>query len=284
MNNFQIKEKILDVDGFSLAYTDIGPKDGRIVFCVHGLLSNGRVFDFLGIELAKHGYRVIAVDLPGRGRSEYFKDYTNYHVPNYIPYCRALIDHVTKGKGYDWLGVSLGGTLGMTMHNADGLNMERYITVDIGPEVPSDVLYKVEELSKALFVYETKDEAAAVLKSRCGEWGIEDNRIWDHLIKHSIIKRDDGMFCSKRDDGVGRAFNVQDDAVHMWDSWEKIKQPTLLIRGGLSTLLPEDIAQEMHARYKGEQFDEIVYDKCGHVPNLMQEDHIEAVAQWLGKK
>jgi hypothetical protein len=30
-------EKILDVKGFKIAYTELGPEDGRVVFCVHGL-------------------------------------------------------------------------------------------------------------------------------------------------------------------------------------------------------------------------------------------------------
>lgn len=284
MNNIHIQEKTLDVDGFSLAYTDIGPEDGHVVFCVHGLLSNGRLFDFLGLELAKIGYRVIAVDLPGRGRSQRFTDYTHYIPPNYIPYCFALIAHEVKGKDFCWLGMSLGATIGMALHDVEGLNMERFICVDIGPKIPNEAMERIDAFAKAPCRYGTKEEAITSLMSRCSGWGIEEDYIWDHLVAHSVIGCSNNGFCFNRDDGIGRSFDAKRENVDLWEVWEDIKQPTLLIRGGLSEILTEDIAQDMRARYNGEQFDEIVYEKCGHAPNLMQTEHLQDIAQWLGER
>jgi len=67
----QLKElPVLGRGGFSrLAYAEWGsPKAARTVVCVHGVSRTGRDFDTLAAALAEHGARVIAPDLPGRGR------------------------------------------------------------------------------------------------------------------------------------------------------------------------------------------------------------------------
>ena len=47
------------------------PDAAQTVVCVHGVSRNGRDFDMLAAALAERGARVIAPDLPGRGRSDW---------------------------------------------------------------------------------------------------------------------------------------------------------------------------------------------------------------------
>lgn len=277
-----IEEKSIDVQGFKLAYTETGPKDGRVVFCVHGLLSNGRDYDFLAQHLAGLGYRTIAIDLPGRGKSDPFHDESLYSVTNYFPFCFSLIGHVCGNEPFDWLGVSLGGMLGMSLHAVEGVNMARLILVDVGPEISGDALNMVAQLAKAPAFYHSQEAAVIALKKRCASWGIHEQSIWDHLAAHNIIQDKNGMFTLHYDKGIARAMPEVHESIQFWEVWEQIKQPILLIRGGLSMLLPVHIAQKMKSTYQGKQFDEVVFQGCGHVPNLMQGDHIGAVARWLG--
>lgn len=278
---YEIEQHILDVGGFKIAYTDTGAKDGKVLFCVHGLLSNGRDYDFLAQVMADQGYRVIAMDLPGRGRSDYFTDQALYSPPSYIPFCLALIAHVTHGAAFDWLGVSLGGMLGMSLHNFEGVQIDRLIIVDIGAEISGAALDHVSALAKAPTVYKTKDEAITFFKKRCAAWGITDQRIWDHLIAHNIAQGADGDYVMHYDAAIGAALPDQNEAVDLWALWEHIKQPFLLIRGGQSVILPAATAEQMQALYTGPRMDMVVFDACGHVPNLMQIDHIETIARWL---
>ena len=46
------------------------PSNPRVVICVHGVGRNGRDFDVLAEALAPT-HRVIAVDMPGRGNSDW---------------------------------------------------------------------------------------------------------------------------------------------------------------------------------------------------------------------
>ncbi len=276
-----IKEKAFDFNGAKIAYTDTGPEDGRVLFCAHGLLSNGRDYDFLALALATHGYRTIAIDLPGRGNSDPLADPNLYSPPYYAPFCLALIHHITGGASFDWLGVSLGGMIGMGVAHVEGVNMERLILVDVGAEIPGSALDMVTQLARAPSAFASKDAAIKVFKQRCAAWGINDEKIWDHLIVHNITDEGDGLFSFHYDPDIALPMSDANDDLVFWGIWEGITQPTLLIRGGKSVLLPEEIAQKMQSTYKGEKFDEVVFADCGHVPNLMQDDHIVAIVDWL---
>jgi pimeloyl-ACP methyl ester carboxylesterase len=49
------------------------------VLCVHGLTRNASDFGYLAAALAAAGHRVIAVDVAGRGASDWLKTATNYN-------------------------------------------------------------------------------------------------------------------------------------------------------------------------------------------------------------
>ncbi len=360
MVRYELKEKTLDVEGLCIAYTDIGPEDGHLVFCMHPLLSTGRDFDFLGRALAKRGYRCIAMDLPGRGKSERFNHYMQYVPPNYMPYCLAVLEHEASGQEFCWLGASLGGILGMMLHEALGVSetlgqkiietmntpigelmprgfftprraavsksapasmftqfrksieyandsgdisddavkeeipvmkmadfpkisvkMTRLILIDIGGEVPAHGLDLVAKIAHAPTEFDTLKEAYSFLKKRCVAWGIKSSGIWEHLIKHNIIERDDGTCVMHYDRGIGMVQPKNSETLPLWHLWEGIKQPVFLIRGGKSRVLPEDVVQRMHESYSGEYFSEIVYEGCGHIPNVMEEAHVNALVTWI---
>ena len=70
----QLKElSVLGRGGFRrLGYAEWGSRRAaRTIVCVHGVSRTGRDFDVLAQALVEHDARVIAPDLPGRGRSEW---------------------------------------------------------------------------------------------------------------------------------------------------------------------------------------------------------------------
>lgn len=277
----RIDEKKLNINGLEIAYTECGASDGRLLFCVHGLLSNGRDYDFLALHLAQQGYRVVAIDLPGRGRSGWFTDKSHYALPYYIQPCLAVLGAVAGDKSFDWFGVSLGGMIGMALHGFEGLNIERLVLVDIGAEIPGSALDEVAALAKSPVCYGAKDEAVAFLKKRCSAWGISNVKVWEHLIAHNIREEASGFYLHY-DPAIGAAMKDRNETAQFWEAWEKIRQPVLLVRGGKSRIFPASVSVQMQARYTGAKVEEIVFPDCGHVPNLMEEGQIGRVAAWLG--
>jgi hypothetical protein len=89
------------------------PANDRIVICVHGLSRNGRDFDVLGEALADT-HRVIAVDMPGRGASQWLHDANDYVFPTYLTALTALVARSNASR-VAWVGTSMGALLGMVM-------------------------------------------------------------------------------------------------------------------------------------------------------------------------
>ena len=90
--------------------------NSRVVVCVHGVGRNGRDFDVLGEALAPT-HRVLAVDMPGRGASEWLADPNDYVFPTYLTTLVALIAR-SGAQSVDWVGTSMGGLLGIVAAGA----------------------------------------------------------------------------------------------------------------------------------------------------------------------
>jgi pimeloyl-ACP methyl ester carboxylesterase len=65
----------------------------------------------------------------------------------------------------------------------------------------------------------------------------------------------------------------------LWEYWDAIRCPVLVLRGRDSDLLPADTAQQMTTRGPRAELVEIA--GCGHAPALMSDDQIELVTGWL---
>lgn len=99
---------------YHMVYFEWGdPKNERVLVCVHGLTRRGRDFDALATALEDH-YRVICVDLPGRGQSDWLAVGADYQPLTYVQGMTALLARLDVEQ-VDWLGVSLGGLLGMML-------------------------------------------------------------------------------------------------------------------------------------------------------------------------
>src|SRR5690349_10062 len=96
-----------------LAYAEWGPERAeRTVVCVHGVSRTGRDFDALAAALAEQGARVVAPDLPGRGRSDWLDASAHYTDRAYVRVMSTLIARLDV-ETVDWVGTSLGGHIGM---------------------------------------------------------------------------------------------------------------------------------------------------------------------------
>lgn len=93
----------------SISYIDVGSGDKTIVL-VHGLASNAGFWRYNIPELAKTN-RVIAIDLPGYGKSQ--KDNYNYGMTFYANQVKRLVDALGIKK-FVYVGHSMGGQIGIT--------------------------------------------------------------------------------------------------------------------------------------------------------------------------
>ena len=79
----QIFYRTVKVDGLSIFYREVGPKDAPTILLLHGLPSSSRMFQPLLTRLADK-YHLVAPDYPGFGHSDWPEpkqfDYTFDHI------------------------------------------------------------------------------------------------------------------------------------------------------------------------------------------------------------
>ncbi len=91
-----------------ISYIDVGAGD-KVIFLVHGLASNAGFWRYNIPELSKK-YRVIAIDLPGYGKSQ--KDYYSYSMSFFADQIKKLADALSINK-FVYVGHSMGGQIGI---------------------------------------------------------------------------------------------------------------------------------------------------------------------------
>jgi pimeloyl-ACP methyl ester carboxylesterase len=265
-----------------LAYSEWGDADNpRVAVCVHGMTRNGRDFDALAEALCA-SHRVLAIDLAGRGESDWLREAGGYVPATYVLDIGALLASLGVAE-VDWIGTSLGGSLGMLTAGAEdavarGL-VRRLVLNDIGPLVPASGMAPIAE--RVGLAPDFDDLAAAEIYQRevCAEWGELSDEAWMHLTLNSLRRRDGGGFAYHHDPAIGAALHAKGALrdVEMWPWWRRIECPVLALRGAQSNILLAATAAEM--RRDGAEV--IEYPGIGHAPSLMVAEQIEAVTGWL---
>ena len=275
------------VDGpdgsYGLAYADWGdPGAPRTVVCVHGLTRNGRDFDALAAALVRDGgVRVICPDVIGRGRSDRLRDPTHYGVPIYIGHMIQLLAHLRTAGPVDWVGTSMGGLIGMGLAAAtEDAPVRRLVLNDIGPFIPKAALERIGVYLGGRYRFDDVAGLEAHLRQVHAPFGPLTDDQWRHLAEHGAWPTDDGGVMPAYDPAIAGPFGMDPHQdVDLWEHWDRITCPVLVLRGAESDLLLPETAQEMTRR--GPKAELIEFEGAGHAPALMDEEQIAAVVRWL---
>jgi pimeloyl-ACP methyl ester carboxylesterase len=265
----------------SIAYTEWGKSNAkRVALCVHGLTRQGRDFDPLAVALVQRGYRVICPDLAGRGRSDWLTDPEEYALGQYVSDMVTVLAR-SGATEIDWIGTSLGGLTGITTAAMAKAPIRRMVINDVGPFLPWQALSRIAtyvgKLPKSLPNWPT---AEAYFREVLAPYGPLGDTEWLHLTKHSLTRDVDGRYRLLVDPAISKAMRtVMFYNVSMWQQWDAIRCPVLVLRGQHSDLLPREVAHEMTQR--GPPTKLVEFANCGHAPALMDFRQIGTIVHWL---
>ena len=264
-----------------VAYVEWGDAGSdRVVICLHGLTRQGRDFDRLAAALAAQGWRVVCPDLPGRGQSDPLLDPADYNLPQYAMDMTALIARLGVDQ-VSWIGTSLGGLTGIVMAGQPRSPIRRMVVNDIGPFLPWEALHRIAtNVSKAPRVFRNLDAARAHTRTSLAPFGNLSDDEWDHLTRHGVEELPDGQYAVLCDAGISVAFgqNLLFN-LSLWNYWDRIACPTLVMRGAASDLLRPGTLAEMGRR--GPRAETVTIPGCGHAPALLDQSQISLVVDWL---
>lgn len=90
-------------------YQWLGPEDGPLVVCVHGLTTPSFVWDGIAPRLARAGYRVLTYDLYGRGFSD--RPRGAQEAEYFTAQLDDLLEHLRIERQFTLIGYSMGGSI-----------------------------------------------------------------------------------------------------------------------------------------------------------------------------
>lgn len=253
------------------------PANARVAVCVHGLGRNGRDFDALGEALAPT-HRTLAVDMPGRGESDWLADPNDYTFPTYLTTLTALVAR-SGARTVDWVGTSMGGLLGIVMAAQPASPIARLVVNDVGPAIEAAAVERIRNYFGADPAFATYDEMARYVRTISAPFGPLTEAQWEHMVRTNVRQRADGTWRLAYDPGIAVPFRASAAPTDLWALWDAIRCPTLVLRGAQSDLLSADTAAQMAAR--GPRPTVIEFAGVGHAPMLLASDQIDPVARFL---
>ena len=264
-----------------VAYVEWGDKSNlNVIICVHGLTRNSRDFDHLADALVDQ-YKVISIDVPGRGESHWLDNANDYNYPTYCTVILGLLSHLNIDK-VDWIGTSMGGIIGMTIAALPGNPIQRMVINDVGPFLPKQALQRINSYLSMEFKFATLDELESHLRFVHQPFGPLTVDQWHHMAEHSAVQKSPGEWRLKYDPAIVTPFKkLVDEDIAFWEIWDALTCPVLLLRGETSDILLSETAAEMLTRGPKTTLNE--FAGVGHAPALMAENQVSVVAKWLGR-
>jgi len=266
-----------------MAYWEWGDADNpRVLVCVHGLSRQGRDFDVLARDLCGT-YRVVCPDVVGRGRSDWLPDPAGYAVPTYVADMVTLLARL-DAEVVDWVGTSMGGLIGIGLASLPGNPVRRLVLNDVGPAIEWSAVQRIQAYVGQPARWGSLEEAADAMWAISKGFGPHTREQWLALSRPQLVADGDG-FKTHYDPAFGapiRALTREAAAAGeamLWQAWDRITCPTLLLRGAASDLLSPATAQAMTER--GPKARLHVFEGVGHAPTLVQADQRQVVAGFL---
>lgn len=128
-----MEEEIRDVRGLATCWCEWGSCNAPIVLIVHGMLDHGAAWDAVARPLAARGYRVVAPDLRGHGRSAHISAAASY---NFVDFLADLVAIGSRfASPFILVGHSMGAAIAAAYTAVHPTRVQSLILIE--PPIPS---------------------------------------------------------------------------------------------------------------------------------------------------
>lgn len=251
------------VRNINVAYIDEG-SGNQTIFLIHGLGTYAKGW-IKNIDALSENYRVIAIDLPGYGKSD--KGYYKYTMDFYAQIITELMDNLDIEKAIV-TGHSMGGQIAMTMALDYSDRVEKLILISpagferftdgegdwlIGvmtPDLVKDTPIRAIDTNLRYNFFETPQDAEFLITERIQLRGSSDFDMYCYAVSKNVQGMIDG---------------------YIYDRLDQISQTTLILWGENDELIPnrflhagwtKDIAKIGETEIPHNKT--IIFPKCGH--------------------
>ena len=274
--------------GLEIHYTDWGKADQGVVIAWHGLARTGRDMDELAAYLSERGWRVICPDTVGRGLSQWSsRPDEEYCLRFYARLARELMDGLGL-QAVHWVGTSMGGAIGTLC--AGGLaepalkgRILSLVLNDNAPELAQPAIERIRAYAGQPPAFDSVTELEAFFRQVYKPYGWLSDAQWRRLAETSVRRLPDGRITPHYDPAMVRQFIAHPNDYLIWEHYDAIDVPVLLLRGVESDLVLQGTVPRMRERGPGARglLQTIEVPGCGHAPALNVQQQLDWVTDFI---
>ncbi len=271
-------------DGLRLHYRDYAGSAARPpILCIPGLTRNARDFEAVA-ERLKGEWRLLCVELRGRGQSDHARDPMTYTPPTYWQDVEALIAQLGLER-FVAFGTSLGGLITMLLALADNKRIAGALLNDIGPVLETQGLDHIRSYVGRSHSWPTWLHAARFLceaqRDRYPDWEMDR---WLVYAKRLCKLTPEGRIVFDYDMRIAEPFRQPggDTGFDLWSAFAALKGvPSLVVHGGISDLLSRETVERMVA--ENPAMEAATVPNVGHAPTLEEPEAVAAIDRLLAR-
>ena len=271
-------------DGLRLHYRDYAGSAARPpILCIPGLTRNARDFEGVADRLAGE-WRLICVELRGRGNSAYAPNPMTYVPPVYWQDMEALIAGL-KLKRFVLFGTSLGGLITMLLALAGRERIAGALLNDIGPVIEERGLEHIRAyVGRPKEMRSWAEAARFVAEAQNDRYPDWEKARWDVYARRLCREEADGSIVFDYDMRLAEPFRAPggDTGFDLWTAFRALKGiPSLIVHGELSDLLSEETVARMVE--EDPAMEAVTVPRVGHAPTLDEPEAQAAIDRLLAR-
>ena len=259
-NHTPPKDIWFESDGLKLHALDWGNENDPVCVLLHGFAQTAHSWDFISLSLS-HKYRVIVLDQRGHGDSDWDKD-KRYSTEFFVKDINNLVK-TQDLKNFNLIGLSMGGRNSYYYASENHNMINKLVIVDTGPETIKKGSSNIRNFVQMNDELNSIEEFVERIKK------YNPHRTEEHIrgnILNNIKQLENGKWTWKYDSFLRSGFNNRNAHQKEEDQWkilEKIKTPTLIVKGGKSDILAASTLKKMSDVMMDAQ--SVTVEEAGHL-------------------
>ena len=175
----------------------------------------------------------------------------------------------------------MGGLIGMAVAAEPDSPIRKMVVNDIGPFIPATALREIGDYLGRHPRFASRDDALEYYRNVYASFGALQDEHYEHFVTHGIAwDADADHFRLEYDPAIIDQFlKVVHQDIELWDVFDRIEIPLLILRGKKSGLLLPQTVEQMKYRHGNAISHE--FEDCAHAPSLMVPEQIDVIRNWL---
>ncbi|HVM95675.1 MAG TPA: alpha/beta hydrolase [Candidatus Acidoferrales bacterium] len=239
--------------GLNFHYVEWGAAHAPPVVCLHGITQTAHSWDEVADDLGRD-HRVLCLDQRGHGDSDWASD-GDYSRQTQAADVAAISEALALDR-FVLMGMSMGGINSITFTALHAQKVRALVIVDVSPEIQAKGVENIRNFIQQEDVLPSFDAFVERAHAFNPRRSLENIR---SRLRHNLKQLPDGRWTWKYDPALrspNRGFQAS-ALTNLWDDVNRIRCPTLIIKGGESDILSADSARKMQTAIPGSHLAEI---------------------------